>query len=185
MRLVRLLLTAGVVASMSVVALPAHAAGTMTRGCELSSTTKNGSYTTGTLSSGLAVATDDTSPEVVCSVQTTPQPGAGVVAVRSARGLACVQSTCTGDYWVCYQSHCDGDGWICFQSHCDSGSLCYQSVCTPQTSAVASRATSLQATSVDFAAPPDSDLFACTTVRWYRGQSVVQEQSYGCTLVTA
>lgn len=182
MRIVRLALGIMAAASLAVIT-PAQGAGTLTGPCALTNSTRTGGAYTGTLSSGFAVSNDDTSPEIICSIQTTPQPKLGVITVQSSRGIACVNSTCTGDYWVCALATCEGDGFVCVASSCYSGSVCVNASCTPPDNVyMPSRATWLTPRAVEFAAP-QGPLFTCTTVRWHRADTVAGEQFYGCTPV--
>ena len=185
MRLAKIVIALAAAASLSINAAPAEAAGSLTGPCQYQPGVRTESTRAATFSSGWAVATDDTSPEILCSVQTTPQYGGTTVVLMSARGLLCYQSSCKGDYWVCFQSSCKGNGWICYQSTCTGGgSICWQSVCTAATAAAASgmtasRATRLEPTAFQYSAPP-GPLFACTVVRWNRGDTVVSETFHGC-----
>lgn len=179
MRLLRLLLGVLAVTALTT-APPAQAAGSMTSLCTYTDSGPRGDYRTGTLSSGIALANDGTSPEVICSVRTTPQINDHTLAVRSARGIACIESECKGDYWVCYDAECYGDGFVCLYSECYSGSVCYQSTCTPPEDSVASSpATRLSPTAVEFWSP-QATVFTCTQVRWHDRDGGYTESFFGC-----
>jgi len=182
MRLAKIVVALAAAASVSFIAAPAEAAGSLTAPCQYQPGVRTENTRTATFSSGWAVATDDTSPEILCSVQTTPQFGATPVAFTSSRGLACVLSTCHDqDYWACIYAQCyDGYGFICVLSRCeDGGSVCVLARCGTAVAGSGSRVTRTEPTAIEYAAPP-GPLFSCTTVRWHRGDTVASESFHGC-----
>lgn len=182
MRLIRLLL-ATLAAVTLTVAPPSQAAG-ITSVCVYTSGARGGDVRTGTLESGYFTATDGTSPEVVCSVQLAPTPDyQNALVAKHRRGLACVASTCDGDYWVCAVATCDGDGFVCAVSQCDSGSVCVVARCVPFTRPGGSPATRLEPTAVEYVAPPQAQLFSCTNVRWHTAGGGYSQQFLGCTAI--